>query len=114
MSTQAFGVLYKLSARDKARLDAIEGLGHGYRQTIASCLLDGISYRPFVYVAESSHVVPALRPYHWYKALVVAGARYHDFPAGYVDALESIPSVPDPDLRRTAANETLLARMEVY
>lgn len=110
-SSRAFGVLYELSVRHKARLDAIEGLGHGYRETFVDCLLDRIAYRPFTYAAEISHIVPALKPYHWYKALVVTGARYHDFPTAYVNALESIPSIPDPEPERTAANEALLARM---
>jgi hypothetical protein len=46
--------------------------------------------------------------YDWYKALVVAGARFHDFPAEYVAAIAATPSRPDPDPRRAQQNEDLL------
>ena len=38
---------------------------------------------------------PSLRPYHWYKALVIAGAREHGLPAGYRSRLELVVTVSD-------------------
>lgn len=43
-------------------------------------------------------------PYTWYKALVVAGAREHGLPPGYVDALEAVAAQDDPRPERTARN----------
>lgn len=110
-SQKSFGVLYRISAAHKPALDAIEGLGHGYNEVSGDFLLNGTSYRAFLYVAESSHVAPALRPFHWYKSLVLAGARYHGFPDGYVAALESVESEEDPDPQRSAIHDALLVRM---
>ena len=38
---------------------------------------------------------PSLRPYHWYKALVIAGAREHGLPVGYRSRLELVVTVSD-------------------
>jgi hypothetical protein len=37
----------------------------------------------------------SLRPYHWYKALVIAGAREHGLPVGYRSRLELVVTVSD-------------------
>lgn len=113
-SAIAYGVLYELSAAEKARLDAVEGLGFGYKEALAGLSLNGVSYRPFVYVAETSYIDPSLHPYHWYKDLVLAGARYHGLPYHYVAELASVRSIPDPDPARRAENEALLAKMAEF
>lgn len=111
---ESYAVLYELSAAHKPLLDAVEGLGHGYREARADVELQGVSYRPFLYIAEESHIAPSLRPHHWYKAMVVAGARYHGFPDDYVEALEAVESAEDPDSRRADLHAALLDRMASY
>jgi len=64
-----------------------------------------------IYVAQSTHIDSSLVPYHWYKNLVLAGARYHGFPAEYIAAIEATPSKVDTDAKRTQDNEDLLRRM---
>lgn len=113
-AVESFAVLYELSAAHKPLLDAIEGLGHGYSEARTGIELQGVSYRPFLYIAESSHIAPSLRPFHWYKAMVVAGARYHGFPDGYVAALDAVQSADDPDPQRAATHGALLVRMAKY
>jgi len=110
-SAVSYGVLYELLARDKPSLDAIEGLGNGYREALVQLQLDGTSYEPFVYVADMLYIDSSLRPYHWYKEIVLAGARYHRLPDDYIAELAAVQSIPDPDLTRTAENEALLAQM---
>jgi gamma-glutamylcyclotransferase len=58
------------------------------------------------YVATAKE--PALRPYHWYKALVVAGAVEQGLPAAYVEWLRTCTSQPDPNATRRAQNELVL------
>lgn len=105
------GVLYEFDARDKANLDALEGNGKGYIERLVQFPLNGETYTPYIYVAQSTHIDPTLVPYHWYKNLVLAGARYHKFPNEYVAAIEATPSKPDPDAKRTKENENLLRQM---
>lgn len=108
---RAFGVIYRFDVADKATLDGFEGVGYG--EQLLDFVLDAQPCRPYVYVAETTHIDPLLRPYDWYKALVLAGARFHGLPADYIAAIEAQPAVTDPDPARAAENAQLLARMGV-
>lgn len=109
---KTYGVLYKFNASEKASLDKVEGKGNGYCEQLVQFQLNGKTYTPYVYVAQSTHIDPSFVPYHWYKDLVLAGARYHHFPAEYIASIEAISSKPDPDIKRTQKNENLLRQME--
>lgn len=99
--------VYELEAGDQRRLDAIEGVGNGYRVELVR--LDGFG-DCFVYVAESAHVDDDLMPFSWYKKLVLAGCRYHAFPAGYHERIARWRCRPDPDRRRHSAGMALVTR----
>lgn len=111
-SRKMYGVLYEFDVSEKASLDKAEGKGNGYCGQLVQFPLNGETYTSYVYIAQSTHVDPSLVPYHWYKGLVLAGARYHHFPAEYIASIEATPSKPDPDIERTQENENLLRQME--
>lgn len=113
-STESFGALYEFSPAEKAALDLLEGLGKGYYESQVRFTLNDVVYQPFVYVASQSHIDYSQVPYHWYKSLVIAGARYHNFPGPYIAELESVPSKQDMNANRRAENEALLARMAAF
>jgi hypothetical protein len=106
---RAYGVLYEFHARHKRRLDMAEG--NGYREARADYLLNDEGHVPYIYVARSTHIDPRLVPYHWYKELVLAGARYHGFPDDYIRSIEATPSMTDPDVNRSRTHEDLLREM---
>lgn len=106
-----YGVLYEFDAREKGNLDALEGNGKGYCEQLVQFPLNGETYTPYIYVAQSTYIDPSLVPYHWYKNLVLAGARYHGFPAEYIADIEATPSKADTDAKRTQDNENLLRQM---
>ncbi len=108
-----FGVLYEIAQTEKAQLDRAEGAGRGYDEERLELSIGGRRYASFLYAASASHIDSALNPFHWYKRMVVAGARYHRLPGAYVAALEAVPSVEDADPARALEQEALLARMEV-
>jgi hypothetical protein len=105
------GVLYELDQQGKAVLDRVEGKNRGYTEQVVQVALHGVTWAPYLYLAQPSHLDPGLVPYHWYKSLVLAGARYHSFPADYVGAIEATPSIADPNIQRARENEELLKRM---
>jgi gamma-glutamylcyclotransferase len=107
----AYGVLYEFDLAEKAGLDRLEGSGYGYTEQQLRVSLSGKEHSAFVYMAASSYVDGSLRPYHWYKHLVLAGATYHCMPAEYIATLMSVPSVEDPDEKRRTRNEDLLQRV---
>ena len=102
----AHGVLFSIAVAEKTALDVVEGLGRGYAEEHVRVVTDNGTETALTYVALMK--APALRPYHWYKAFVVAGAMEHGLPGDYVEWLRSIASQPDPDSGRRKANEALL------
>lgn len=92
-----YGAIYTLDASDKAALDGFEGKGAGYMDTQILLRFTDKEYNCFTYIAQQSHIVENLQPYHWYKKLVVLGAEYLKFPDAYISAIESVESKEDPD-----------------
>lgn len=101
-----WGVLFEFNAVEKPALDRAEGLNNGYVERQVDVITDRGTVSAIAYIATDSD--PSLRPYHWYKAFVVAGAREHGLPQEYPQSLEGAPSVPDPDSARATRNERVL------
>jgi gamma-glutamylcyclotransferase len=102
-----FGVLYEIQGDDKAALDRAEGKGFGYEEIDIEVLLGAEKVAAKAYRATNTN--PALRPYSWYRALVIAGAREHGLPAPYLAHLEAIVADEDPDRERHGENMRLIA-----
>lgn len=95
------GVLYALHATDIDLLDRIEGVGHGYqRLTLTVRLPDARQIEAVSYLAI--RLDPALKPFHWYKQHLLAGASEHALPEDYLRLLAELESVADPDSARHA------------
>lgn len=93
--------VYKLNRREKAELDEIERLGSGYDEETIE--LPGFG-ECFTYVATASHIDDGLRPFSWYKELVLAGCEYLEFPTHYTSVIRGIATIDDPDRERHAMN----------
>jgi len=106
-----YGAIYSLSAEHKAALDRVEGTGYGYTDDQISVIHAGRHCSCFTYLAQQSHIVDSLKPYHWYKQLVVLGAQFLDFPPAYCASIEAVESMEDPDPERRSKNETLIERI---
>ena len=98
--------IFELAPADKPLLDRVEGLGNGYEE--ATIQLPEIG-SAFVYVAAESHIDDQLKPFSWYKALVVAGCGYHKFPRPYVRVVKRIDDLRDPDSDRHDRHMSLIA-----
>jgi gamma-glutamylcyclotransferase len=106
--------IYQLKPEDKATLDRVEGKGNGYEDKHMSIRLKGLTYNCFVYLAQPSHIVSELLPYHWYKELVILGAEFLSFPDSYVSAIRNFVSIEDEDLKRKQENDKLIKRIHRY
>lgn len=72
------GVLFEIALADLGSLDRAEGAGQGYDRTDSFCVT--LSETSEVLTASTylaTRVEKGLKPYDWYLALVVAGARQH-------------------------------------
>jgi hypothetical protein len=92
------GVLFWIDRSEKPTLDEAEALGHGYDETTVDVITDAGTKEALAYVASATDA--ARRPYHWFKALVVAGAIQHRLPVDYTVGLRAVPSQADPLPRR--------------
>jgi gamma-glutamylcyclotransferase len=100
------GVLFSINRAEERALDKAEGRDKGYRKdTLDVVTTDGMR-TAVVYIATAKD--SACRPFHWYKALVVAGAVEHGLPQSYVERIRTTESQPDPDNVRRTKNEALL------
>lgn len=100
------GVLFEIAMQEKSRLDDAEGPGRGYcEQTVSVATISG-NVEALTYVATRKD--PAILPYHWYKALAIAGAIEHTLSPMYVHRIGAVPSKLDPDPQRSIRNQALL------
>ena len=105
------GVLYEVDKAEKSRLDTAEGLGNGYEEKPVDVVTARGLKRAVMYYATSKD--PTLKPYHWYKAIVVAGAVEHGLPFPYLEWLRTIESVRDQDATRRVEYERLLTTWQL-
>ncbi|WP_208180036.1 gamma-glutamylcyclotransferase family protein [Sinorhizobium medicae] len=94
-NTSQPGVLFEIDISELLELDRVEGAGKGYRReecfecrNSANELIHAITY-----LGTERNVT--LKPYDWYLALIVAGARENGFDAGDVDKLLSFARMED-------------------
>lgn len=97
-----WGALYRFDAAEQQALDAAEGPGY-YIDAVTVTTAAGF-VEAFTYRARRDWIDATAIPYDWYRDLVLAGARTHEFPDMYVAAIADFDTVPDPDPDRAAAN----------
>src|SRR6202049_2528360 len=100
-----WGVLFELEPEDKPALDKAEGVGAGYLEKTVNVLTETGLVTAVTYCANEKDAT--LRPYHWYKALVIAGAREHGLPASYRNRLELVATVSEHTTRARRHRELL-------
>ena len=114
INRSVFAAVYRIDEREKPALDEAEGKGFGYLDSPLSVSSNDSAHTCFTYLAQQSHIVDRLKPYHWYKEMVVVGAEFLQFPGDYIDAVRAIESVQDHDTGRRLKNESLLKRMRKF
>ena len=92
-------------------LDRFEGKGNGYIDNQITLQFQRQEYSCFTYIAQESHIADDLKPYDWYKKLVILGARHMQFPDSYVSSIESVESMEDPDEVRRKEHDTLIEKI---
>ncbi|MBE9503274.1 MAG: gamma-glutamylcyclotransferase [Proteobacteria bacterium] len=110
----AYGALFKMSAAHKPALDSFEGKGCGYDEICLEVSFQGTRRECFSYIANPAYRDDRLRPFHWYKRLVILGAEHHCLPGDYVDEMEAVESVADSDGERRGKHEQLIEKMLNY
>ncbi len=109
-SGSVYVAIYELDGQDRTQLDQIEGVGLGY--TVETIEVPGFG-ECFTYVATASFIDDELRPYSWYKELVLMGCEALRLPIDYIAMIQEVATIDDPDKARHAANMQIVeqARM---
>lgn len=107
---RVLGVVYRIDAGEQALLDRAEGLGRGYDLADGALTVHGARRPVFYYRAHPDYIDPRLRPYDWYRALVVAGASHWGFAPRYLRALQQTAVRQDRDRARHRQHTRLLPR----
>jgi gamma-glutamylcyclotransferase len=71
---------------------------------------DGAILSALTYRAMSTHIDASLRPYTWYKDLVLYGARQNGLADQYTQMIEDVETWDDPDIKRDEENRQIIAR----
>lgn len=106
------GVLFSFDLAERATLDKAEGVGNGYEHAIVTVINEeGRRRKVLTYVADSEHIDDGLKPYTWYKELVLAGAAEHYLPAEYVaDCIEPVEAIVDLNAARDHRERSALPK----
>jgi len=102
------GVLFAIPPEEKARLDQVEGLGHGYDEIEMAVEAGGGTVVAHTYVAADDYVDELLKPYSWYRDLAVAGAQAYGLPSEYIASLQQVDAIEDPSPERDRMNRRSL------
>ncbi|MEZ5332028.1 MAG: gamma-glutamylcyclotransferase family protein [Thermoanaerobaculia bacterium] len=105
-----WGVLYRVPEAELGELDRMEGVGKGYE--VGVCRVRGPRDRELpalTYLAEAGAVDESLRPFSWYRDLVVAGAVEHALPEEWIATLRAVEVVEDTRKERRHAMRELLS-----
>jgi len=105
-----YGVVFRILASEKGRLDRTEGLGQGYEEKQVRVAGSGQEWEAFTYYAGSDYIDGSLQPYTWYQDFVVAGARENELPSGYISKIEAVEAVQDSDGKREGENRRILEK----
>ncbi len=108
--TRQFGVLFQINTAELSILDAIEGVGFGYDRNEdfpVICASSGTKKMANTYLATQPD--NGLKPFDWYLALVIAGAKQHNLPIEQILAFHQTPYLIDTQSNRQGRLDALVA-----
>lgn len=93
----AWAAVYKVMPGQLPALDRFEGCGGGYETFRFDIRLGGQWQPALAYLTPSHWTSEAMRPYDWYRELIIAGAGYLGLPETYIETIAACPVAVDPD-----------------
>ncbi len=97
---RVFGAVFIIDGKEKAALDAVEGLGLGYEiKTVSVQNSHGNSIEAFTYYATDINA--ELKPYCWYLNHVIIGAKETNVPLDYLQRIQTINCIKDANAARS-------------
>lgn len=93
--SRIWGMAYRLTLADAARLDRTEGVHRGFyrRVTVAPRTREGLALSAFTYHSPRGRA--GRKPSRRYLGLLLSGARHHGLPAEWMEHLRGLPLARD-------------------
>lgn len=104
---QVYVAVYQIDESEKPALDNVEGVGYGYRTEEIRVVGFG---KCFTYIAVDSYIDDSLKPYTWYKEMILVGCEQLEIPMTYINRIRGVDADEDFDQQRQAKNMELVAR----
>jgi len=105
-----YAAIFTLMEAERHLLEGVEGVGYGYNEIHLEIPRHG---DVFTYIASPGYIADELRPYTWYKELVVVGASFHKFPASYIEEIGRVEAVEDLNEERNERKWSLVRSLNV-
>lgn len=100
-----WGIVIQITEEQKEKLDRFEGKGKGYNeQRVEVILQNGTKVEALTYVADKDSLDFSLKPFDWYKALIVFGLMENYFPIDYLMKIKNYECMPDTNFERSDEN----------
>lgn len=110
---EIYGALFEIELNEQQALDNAEGRDYRRNDDFVVTRMDtGEQMSTSIYIAKADKTENNLRPYDWYKDVILAGAWQHQFPEQYVEQLNAIQSVVDVKANRDSRVEAIAAMKE--
>ena len=106
--TGVYVAVFEMDERGKQLLDDIEGLGKGYDDATMEVPEFGSC---FSYLGATSHIDNGLKPYDWYKEMVLLGCRKLNITGHYVSLIDAVKSIRDPVAKRSREQWSIVNRL---
>jgi len=106
--SRVYAAVYRLPGQEKAVLDQAEGVGRGYDQIPLRVALQSRKIEVFTYIASPSHLDFRIKPFDWYRDLVLWGTIFHRFPPEYTENIARVEAVFDPSTSRRSEHQRLV------
>lgn len=91
------GVVYQFDPNER---DALNEAERGYDRAAIQVHIDSGNRDVITYLARRGRIDESLKPYTWYRDLILCGAEQHGLPEDYRRKIENIVDIPDPEENR--------------
>lgn len=100
------GALFEIDCCEKKDLDKAEGLGHAYEEKMI-IVVDNFGMEVSATTYYATEIDATLKPYSWYKNHVLIGAKESALPEAYIQIIDAVECVEDPDPEREAEQRAI-------
>ncbi|MDX2135348.1 MAG: gamma-glutamylcyclotransferase family protein [Saprospiraceae bacterium] len=104
-----WGIVIQITEVQKEKLDRFEGKGKGYsEQEVEVILQNGTKIEALTYVADTDWLDSSLKPFDWYKALIIFGLMENQVPINYLMKIKNFECTPDTNIERSDENWSII------